>query len=391
MNSAAASSFLPIAMAMGATACSAIVLRLLLNAPLRSAAAPGTDPQHIHRGSTSRLGGLAVFAGFLVAVVVAVSADAASWRALLPLLVAALPVLGSGLLEDVTRRTTPLLRLAGAFASAALASLLAGSVVTRFDVPLVDAVLQFAPLALALTWLMVAGACNAFNLIDGVNGLAGGTGFIAFVGLAAVAWHVGDMVVLEQALALAGALAGFLAWNYPRGRVFLGDAGAYFAGFMYAQLALQLVARNAHVSAWFVVALAAYPIAETTFSIYRRRIVNHVSAMQPDVAHLHSLLYRHYLRLALRPPGTERRRPTSPAYSGAERRQPQRRANARVAPLLWIHEVTCFVAAVSLHANTAALVGFMLLYATGYWIAYHRAEHRDAREAQRTESMERPS
>ncbi|MGH8511952.1 MAG: hypothetical protein ACREU8_11395, partial [Gammaproteobacteria bacterium] len=65
--------------------------------------------------------------------------------------------------------------------------------------------------------------------------------------------------------------------NYPRGKVFLGDAGAYFIGFMYAQLSIQLVARNAGISPWFVVALAAYPIVETLFSIYRRKIVRALS------------------------------------------------------------------------------------------------------------------
>ncbi|MGH8522317.1 MAG: hypothetical protein ACREU9_13060 [Gammaproteobacteria bacterium] len=70
---------------------------------------------------------------------------------------------------------------------------------------------------------------------------------------------------------------GFLLRNYPRGKVFLGDAGAYFIGFMYAQLSIQLVARNAGISPWFVVALAAYPIVETLFSIYRRKIVRALS------------------------------------------------------------------------------------------------------------------
>jgi UDP-N-acetylmuramyl pentapeptide phosphotransferase/UDP-N-acetylglucosamine-1-phosphate transferase len=91
---------------------------------------------------------------------------------------------------------------------------------------------------------MVAGACNALNIIDGTNGLAGGSALLMFTGMAAVAWHVGDTLVLLQAAAMTGALLGFLLWNYPKGKVFLGDGGAYFIGFMYAELAIQVVARN---------------------------------------------------------------------------------------------------------------------------------------------------
>ena len=79
-----------------------------------------------------------------------------------------------------------------------------------------------------------------------------------------------------------GALVGFLFWNYPRGRVFLGDAGAYFIGFMYAELSIQLVARNSDISPWYVIMLAGYPIVDTLFAMYRRGVVRHVPLMAPD-------------------------------------------------------------------------------------------------------------
>lgn len=138
---------------------------------------------------------------------------------------------------------------------------------------------------------MVAGACNAINLIDGAHGLAGGTALMMVGGLAAAAGVVGDPLVLAQSLAMMGAIGGFLLWNYPRGKVFLGDAGAYFLGFMYAELSIQIVARNPPISAWFVIALAAYPIVETLYSIYRRTL-HRTASMQPDAGDLHSLTYR---------------------------------------------------------------------------------------------------
>jgi UDP-N-acetylmuramyl pentapeptide phosphotransferase/UDP-N-acetylglucosamine-1-phosphate transferase len=337
---------------------------------------PGSGgPQHIHAEARSRLGGAGVFLGFAVAITIALQLEFVPLDPALPLLISALPVYVVGLCEDITHRVSPRHRLLAAVFSAALAIVFAQGVVTRLDVAFVDGWLTYLPFAVPLTCFMVAGACNAFNIIDGTHGLAGGSGLLMFVGVALVAWYVGDTPVLAQAAAMTGGLVGFLLWNYPKGKVFLGDAGAYFTGFMYAQLSIQLVARNANVSAWFVVALAAYPIVETLFSMYRRKIVRRSEAMQPDLRHLHSLLYIYFLRAAQQSPPVERRqRPAASAYQGRERREPQRRANARVAPRLWLHGALCFVVALIFYDNTSALIGFTLIYGIVYRIYYANVE-----------------
>jgi UDP-GlcNAc:undecaprenyl-phosphate/decaprenyl-phosphate GlcNAc-1-phosphate transferase len=352
-----------------------MILTLVVRARGREAQLRATGPQHIHVVPTSRLGGAAVFLGFVVAVAIALQLELMPVRPALPLLLAAFPVQAVGLWEDITHRVSPRHRLLAAVFSAVLASAFALGVITRLDLPFVDGWLAYLPFAVPLTCFMVAGACNAFNIIDGNHGLAGGSALMMFVGVAIVAWDVGDACVLAQAAAMTGALAGFLLWNYPKGKVFLGDAGAYFIGFMYAELSIQLVARNAGVSAWFVIALAAYPIIETLFSIYRRKIVRHTAAMQPDTLHLHSLLYLCFLRFAERPPPVERRLGhVAGPFPGSERRQPQRRANARVAPRLWLHGALCFVAALLFYENTPVLIGFTLIYGIFYRICYRNAE-----------------
>jgi UDP-N-acetylmuramyl pentapeptide phosphotransferase/UDP-N-acetylglucosamine-1-phosphate transferase len=336
---------------------------------------PGTaGPQHIHVAPTSRLGGEAIFLGFVLAVAIALELELMPLGPALSLLIAAVPMQVVGLWEDIAHRVPPKYRLLATVFSAALASAFAQGVIKRLDLPFVDGWLAYLLFALPLTWFMVAGACNALNIIDGNNGLAGGSALLMFVGMAIVAGNAGDMLVLSQAVAMTGALVGFLLWNYPNGKVFLGDAGAYFIGFMYAQLSIQLIARNAGVSAWFVIALAAYPIVETLFSIYRRKILHHAAAMQPDVLHLHSLLYVSFLRFAERPPPEEHRLGLVVGpYPGRERRQPQRRANARVAPRLWLHGVLCFVIALAFYDNTPALIGFTLIYGIYYIVCYRKA------------------
>jgi UDP-N-acetylmuramyl pentapeptide phosphotransferase/UDP-N-acetylglucosamine-1-phosphate transferase len=159
-----------------------------------------------------------------------------------------------------------------------------------------------------------------------------------------------------------------MLWNYPHGRVFLGDAGAYFIGFVYAQLSIQLVARNDGVAAWFVIMLAAYPIVETLFSMYRRKVVRRAASMAPDALHLHSLIYRrHALRI--------------------ERRQPRRsrsRANARVAPRLWLHGALCLAVALVFHDNTPALIAGLILYAAFYVNRYRTLVRFRQRQAKPT-------
>jgi UDP-GlcNAc:undecaprenyl-phosphate GlcNAc-1-phosphate transferase len=269
-------------------------------------------------------------------------------------------VIMAGLWEDIAGSVQPWHRLGAAVASGVLASHFAGGVVARLDLPVIDGWLEYLPFALPLTWFMVAGACNAMNIIDGAHGLAGGVALLMFGGLAAAGFLEGDRFVFVQSLAVMGAIVGFLVWNYPRGKVFLGDAGAYFLGFMYAELSIQVVARNPGISAWYVIALAAYPITETLYSIYRRKLVLRTESMQPDADHLHSLVYR---RLIVR------------AYLDHSA-EPVRNANARVAPRMWLHAAICLGGALLLRDNTPALIAFAALYAT-FYVACYRTLVRD--------------
>jgi UDP-N-acetylmuramyl pentapeptide phosphotransferase/UDP-N-acetylglucosamine-1-phosphate transferase len=165
---------------------------------------------------------------------------------------------------------------------------------------------------------------------------------------------------------MMGALAGFLCWNYPRGQIFLGDSGAYFVGFMYAELAIRLVTRNPDISAWYVVVLAAYPIVDTLIAMYRRGFVRRRPLMAPDALHLHSLVFR---RVAL---PQERRRAAGAPGGAAQRLQDRQlqRANGRVAPRLWLHGLACFALAFAFRDNTPALwlcfAGYLAYYLNRY-------------------------
>ena len=340
-------------LAWWAVAISAVCAAGLMPLAMRSRSLGHDVPrgvQKLHQVSTSRLGGAFVF----LACVATGAAGELFGHSLLsgtaPLLWCALPLVAAGLAEDLTGRVRPRYRVLAAVVSAMLASVYAQGTIPRLDLPWVDAWLGHAWVLLPLTWFMVAGACNAINIIDGAHGLAAGTGVIMLGGIALAAAGGGDAPTFTEAATIMGALTGFLVWNYPRGRIFLGDTGAYFIGFAYAELSMRLVARNPELSAWYVIVLGAYPIVETVFSMYRRGVLRRMPLMAPEGVHLHSLVYR---RVAL---PIERRRGSANLSA----------ANARVAPRLWLHGMLCFALAVAFHDSTPTLIACFVGYAAFY-------------------------
>lgn len=210
------------------------------------------------------------------------------------LLLCAIPVAGLGLQEDLTKRVSPKQRMFGAAVSALLAWLLLGAEISRIDIPAADAALQFAPLALALTLLMVAGFTNAMNIVDGLNGLASGLAVAMLAATAAVATSVGDTAIATLCLLLMAAVLGFMVLNFPRGLMFLGDGGAYLIGFLIAEIWILLFVRNPTITVWVGPLIGFLPTFETIFSIVRRKFIlrRKMNAMAPDRLHLHSLMYR---------------------------------------------------------------------------------------------------
>jgi UDP-N-acetylmuramyl pentapeptide phosphotransferase/UDP-N-acetylglucosamine-1-phosphate transferase len=332
-------------------ACAGMLMPLAMH--VRSIGQEDHGVQRLHDVPTSRLGGIVVVVACAVTLALVLAGRGELDHTALPVMLAAIPVVLCGLAEDLTRKVRPRYHMAAAVVSGMVASAWSGGVVPRLDLPLIDDLLKHAWFVLPLTWFMVAGACIAINLVDRAHGLAGGTALIMFGGLAAAASWSHDFATLTDTLIVMGALVGFLFWNYPRGRVFMGDAGAYFIGFMYAELSIQLVTRNSGISPWYVIMLAAYPIVDTLFAIYRRG-VRRAPLTAPDALHFHSLVYR---RVALQ---LERR-------EGRGRRQ---RANARVAPRLWIHSAVCFALAVLFFNNTPALWVSLGAYTVFYVTRY---------------------
>ncbi len=248
----------------------------------------------VHVVPVPRIGGIAIAAGMLAAMSVTCLAygELCSWSLLL---LCAAPAFIWGLIEDISKRGAVSVRLVLTGVAAALGFFLLDARITELDVLGLDDALAINAFSFAFTVFAVTGVAHSVNIIDGLNGLAGMIGLLAAIGLAIVAAIVGDTLVFPAACALAASLGGFLLVNYPRGRIFLGDGGAYLVGLLLGELAVLLVHRNSEVSPWFPLVLLAYPIWETIFSMYRRKSRGH-STGRADALHLHTLVYRRVVR-----------------------------------------------------------------------------------------------
>ena len=251
-------------------------------------------PQKFHCQPVPRVGGVGILTAMaLCAVLVRLRIPPENQMVLL--VVCALPAVVFGLAEDFTSSIRPRTRLLAAAFSALLGAWLLQAVIVRTGVDAVDSVLAWAIVSIPLTVFAVTGLAHAVNIIDGFNGLASMVCMMMFAALAYVAHSLGDQFVLLTALCSIGALFGFFFLNFPKGRIFLGDGGAYLMGFVLAELAVVLVHRHPTVSPWFAVLLFFYPAMETVFSIYRRKVLKGAPIASPDAWHLHSLIFRRLL------------------------------------------------------------------------------------------------
>src|SRR5690606_26147022 len=118
-----------------------------------------------------------------------------------------------------------------------------------------------------------------------------------FLSLGAVAFLLNDSSILYICAVLAAAVAAFLVYNFPAGRIFLGDGGAYLLGFMIAAISIVVVQRHpADVSPFLLPAILIYPLWEVLFSACRKFFYDRISPLRSDEYHLHRLLFRNHAR-----------------------------------------------------------------------------------------------
>jgi UDP-N-acetylmuramyl pentapeptide phosphotransferase/UDP-N-acetylglucosamine-1-phosphate transferase len=246
-------------------------------------------PQKIHEGSVPRFGGAAIFLGCLIGLGFW---DEKFLEILLLLLLAALPVFVAGLAEDLTGHVAPLFRLIASIISGAAFCWLSGYTITNVGIDFLTVILVMPFLSTLFTVSAIATLINSFNIIDGLNGLCGGCGIIMLTGFGVLAGQTGDVIIEGVCFSLIALIAGFLIWNFPFGKIFLGDCGAYLIGATVAGVSIMLPENNHELSPFVSLMIIVFPLYELLRSAIRRISTSGFKAFEPDRKHFHSVLFK---------------------------------------------------------------------------------------------------
>ncbi len=314
-------------------------------------------PQKFHTHAVPRIGGIGIYLALMItALFSCLTLQPNKGLLMLELCACALPAFAIGLIEDLTKKVSIKVRLLVTAISAFLGLYFLNILITKIQVPGLDWLLDISLIAIVFTVIAVIGLANAYNIIDGFNGLASMVGIISLLAIGYVAFKANDPVVASTCLIVIGAIGGFFIWNYPRGLIFLGDGGAYLIGYLIASLSILLVVRNPSVSPWFALLVNAYPIFETLFTIWRRKVHQGKNPGLPDGAHFHSLIYRRIIRWAEVHKSNE-----TASYS----------KNAKTSPYLWLLSSLAVFPAIIWWQTTWILQCFALLFCISYVMTYN--------------------
>ena len=241
--------------------------------------------QASHSRPTSRVGGLAVIMALVI--VVCLVAD----QSIFFIVLSSLPVLLAGGLEDLGYNIKPIYRFNAGMISGFLAIYLTGLWLDDVDFTILTPILALSPIAICFTAFASAGVSNSINLIDGVNGLASGVIILIGLALSIISFAVGEVSLGSFCMILVGSILGFFIWNFPKGLVFLGDAGAYTFGHLLVWVAIVLITKHSDISAWAIFCLFFWPIMDTVAAIFRRGIKRN-AFNKADHMHFHQVVMR---------------------------------------------------------------------------------------------------
>ncbi len=245
------------------------------------------DERKIHNGNICRLGGLAIFAGFIIPFFVLVFPEN-HFRFNVYLYTCGLLIAFSiGFLDDlITFRARYKLIfqiIAGIFVSSS------GLLISDFNIGAFFRI-EFGVLSWFITVVWVVAFMNAVNLLDGMDGLASGIIFIANIFIMIIALSIGNDLVAILSAMMCGSILGFYVFNYPPAKLFMGDGGAYFLGFIYSTLPLMGLKKSSVVTLFlFPLILLIIPIFDIVVVIVKRLKLGY-NVFIADKNHIHHRL-----------------------------------------------------------------------------------------------------
>lgn len=254
--------------------------------------------QSAHSGFVPRVGGFAIYISLLalipllsigfipLSVVFDLNAEELNW-----LILSAAPAFIVGMAEDLGYHMSPKIRMLASAISSILAIILFKVWLTKVGIQGLDNLLVFTPFAILFTIFATVGVVNAFNLIDGLNGFSSYISISIATSLSIIAFQVGNLQFTIFLALFSAAVLGFLILNFPFGKIFLGDGGAYALGHLLVWTAILLIDKAPEISPFSILLIFFWPVADTGLAIWRRWKLGN-PADRPDRLHFHQLAMR---------------------------------------------------------------------------------------------------
>lgn len=271
---------------VAAVVASILLTPLVKRLAFRLGAVDAPNYRKVHARIMPRLGGLAIFGAFIIGLGIYSYFSVLS-KYSIAIMIGAFIIVITGVLDDMYEISAKA-KMLGQFLAAVVVIFGGGIQIDFINLPF-GGQLDFGFLSIPFTILWIVGITNAINLIDGLDGLAAGVSTIALATLSVMAFIMGDMFVLAMAAILAASTIGFLFYNFHPAKIFMGDTGALFLGFMISVLALLGFKNVTIVSLIIPIIMLGVPISDTFFAIVRRYRMKQKWS-DPDKSHLHHRL-----------------------------------------------------------------------------------------------------
>jgi len=244
-----------------------------------------SNTHRIHINEISRLGGFSIYI-FLWSIYFSFEKD----ELLFNILFSSIPIVFIGLIEDLHHNTSPKIRLISMILSCIIFFSIHPIKFPIIDVPFFGDFINIFPLSFIFFTFSILVVINGMNLIDGLNGLFGFTAIFQLLAIGFLVLINNDDQLINTILIFLIPLLVFLIFNFLIGKVFVGDLGAYFFGFVISILTIYTFGKYDNLFTWLAILILIYPSIELLFS-FIRKINSNFSPLHPDKNHLHTLLY----------------------------------------------------------------------------------------------------
>ena len=244
--------------------------------------------QKIHENQISRLGGLCLLVALFIAFLFHPFMIERSM--IMGLFLTFTPILVITFFEDIHMHLSPYYRMLMMVLATLLLLFTTLKTLPELSMPAIGSVLNLPYILPIFYTLFLVALMNGMNFIDGVNGLLSVTVISAFFGLGLMAFIVNDTDFLTMVIFFTLPWLIFLLFNYPLGKIFAGDVGAYWSGWVLGALCIDFFAKHQELLTWSVLLIVFYPLMEVTFSVFRK-IIQKKSPFHPDANHLHLKIF----------------------------------------------------------------------------------------------------